>query len=85
MKTILNKGFLSVFLVNYSVEVDVKSCLDLDCETAQTCLCSDCLCCSVCCESCLCPMATEDQDKKLAQVLQIGDSQYRYSNVYNLI
>ena len=64
--------------VDYGVGEEVTLCESLDCEATQACFCSNCVCCSVCSAHCSCPQSTRDPDKKLAQILGFGDSNYWY-------
>ena len=64
-------------LVNYTSSKENKPCEELDCVADNKCTCSQCLCCSVCSALCECPAATHDPNKKIAEILDLGDWAYR--------
>ena len=65
-------------LVEYTLAKEIKICANLDCEGNQACLCSLCMCCSVCTSKCDCPQAQLDPNQKLLELLGLGDDMYRY-------
>ena len=64
-------------LMDYTADNETNVCEDMECEKNQKCSCSKCLCCSVCSALCGCPMATEDPNKKMAEILGFGDFSYK--------
>ena len=64
-------------LVEYIPNRETRLCADLDCQDSQVCLCSLCVCCSVCVARCGCPAAQTDPNSKLAELLGFGDDAYR--------
>ena len=64
-------------LIDYTSREDSKVCEELDCTNEQKCSCSNCLCCSVCSAKCDCPASTENPNKKVAEILGLGDWAYR--------
>ena len=64
--------------MEYRPNIETRLCGDLDCEETEACLCSLCLCCTVCVAKCSCAVAQTDPDKKLAELLGFGDANYGY-------
>ena len=63
----------------YSSNNRIISCQDLKCEdTASSCSCSLCRCCTVCAQDCCCARAISDPDQKLADILGLSDEKYIY-------
>ena len=65
-------------LMDYTSTKTTKVCEELDCLNDQKCSCSNCLCCTICSTNCDCPAATQDPDKKVAEILGFGDWAYRW-------
>ena len=60
----------------FQLSIQQKLMTDFDCQDEAMCLCSLCICCSVCCAQCDCQMATKDPNLKIAQLLGFGDRNY---------
>ena len=68
-------------LVDYTSPEETKLCEELECENTSKCVCSNCICCSVCSAKCGCPMAIQDPNQKIAEILGLGDWAYRLVTV----
>ena len=74
----MNKLFvLSDPLMDYSDDPIPLDCPDAGCELSDRCLCSLCLCCTVCTEMCNCTKALKDENMIFASLLGFGDVNYR--------
>ena len=76
---------MNKFLVEYVTEIVPSHCSEIHCEENEFCNCSMCLCCSVCASGCSCPLATSDPNKKVAQLLGFGDTNYRLAILNNTL
>ena len=64
-------------LVEYTPNIEVKDCADLDWVEMHACLCSLCACCSVCSSKCTCSEVKSDPNQKLQELLGFGDEKFR--------
>ena len=68
---------VSFYLVEYTVETtEDNNCEELKCK--DVCTCRLCICGSVYSEICECPVSIKEPNEKMAQLLGLGDDNYRF-------
>ena len=71
---------MNKIIVSYPNEKESLPCGE-ECELTGTCVCLLCGCCSNCTMKCLCAHAVYESNKKMEQILGLGDETYRLDTV----